>query len=275
MKKILVPSDFTSVSEIAIKYASEIGQVLQTDVYLLHIVKKESETAEAETKLAKQAAEHLARTGLSVKCLVKVGNIFDDIPQVAKDEQAQLVVMGTHGLHGMQFIVGSNALRVVTECPVPIIIVQEGISRPANINKLLLPLDLHKETKQKLNIAADVARRFKSEVHIISPKESDEFLHNRIQRNVSYSEGYLEEHNIPYKTTITQSGSGGFVKELLTYATYAEIDLICILNNAEEQLIHAFGVDSEQKIITNDSKIPVMIMNPMATLVDSNSIFAQ
>jgi hypothetical protein len=53
------------------------------------------------------------------------------------------------------------------------------------------------------------------------------------------------------------------------------IDMICILNTAEERLVHAFGVDSEQKIITNEAGIPVMILNPSVTYKDSTSIFAQ
>jgi hypothetical protein len=65
------------------------------------------------------------------------------------------------------------------------------------------------------------------------------------------------------------------VKDLLKYANYAEIDLICILNTAEDRLVHAFGIDSEQKIITNEAGIPVMILNPTATYKDSASVFAQ
>lgn len=272
MSKIIVPTDFTSVSEVAIRYASELAKHTKSEVHLLHIVAKENERANAESQM-KEQAQKLGANGAGV--IAAVGNIFDDIPDTAERENAELIVMGTHGLRGMQFIVGSNALRVVSEGNVPFIIVQDETKRSANIRKILAPLDLHQETKQKLKIVADVAQKFGAEVHLVSPKESDEYLHNKLTRNVAYAEGYLEERKIQYKTTVTDASSSGFVKDLLKYSNYADIDLICILNTAEDRLVHAFGVDSEQKIITNESGIPVMILNPAATYKDSASVFAQ
>ena len=272
MSKIIVPTDFTSVSEVAIRYASELSNHTKSAVHLLHIVGKENERAGAEAKMQEQAN----KLGIgSVGTVTAVGNIFEDIPDTAERENAELIVMGTHGLRGMQFIVGSNALRVVSEGNVPFIIVQEETKRSANIQKILAPLDLHQETKQKLQIVADIAVKFGAEVHLVSPKESDEYLHNKLSRNVAYAEGYLEERKIKYKTAVTEAASSGFVKDLLKYANYAEIDLICILNTAEDRLVHAFGIDSEQKIITNEAGIPVMILNPTATYKDSASVFAQ
>ncbi|MFM9006335.1 MAG: universal stress protein [Flavobacteriales bacterium] len=272
MSKIIVPTDFTPVSEIALRYASQLAGYIKSEVHLLHIVENEEERAEAESKMK----DMLTRMNVSnVGTLTDVGNIFDDIPDMAEREKAELVVMGTHGLRGMQFIVGSNALRVVSEGNVPFIIVQEETKRSANIQKILAPLDLHQETKQKLKIVVDVAQKFGAEVHLVSPKETDEYLHNKLARNVAYAEGYLEERNVKYKTSVTEASSGGFVKDVLKYANYAEIDLICILNSAEDRVIHAFGIDSEQKIITNDAGIPVMILNPSATYKDAASVFAQ
>lgn len=272
MSKIIVPTDFTSVSEIAIRYATELAAKTKSEMRLLHIVAKESERADSDAKMRAQA-EKLGIGNTPV--ITAVGNIFEDIPDAAENAEAELIVMGTHGLKGMQFIVGSNALRVVSEGNVPFIIVQEETKRSANIHKILAPLDLHQETKQKLKIVADVAQKFGAEVHLVSPKETDEYLHNKLTRNVAYAEGYLEERNIKYKTAVTDAGSSGFVKDLLKYANYAEIDLICILNTAEDRLVHAFGIDSEQKIITNEAGIPVMILNPAATYKDSASVFAQ
>jgi nucleotide-binding universal stress UspA family protein len=275
MSKIIVPTDFTPVSHIAIRYACEVGKATGSEIHLLHIVKNRNEVDTANAKMAEQAALFGKEFGCELKTIARVGNIFDDIPNVAEEEKAELIVMGTHGLQGMQFIVGSNALRIVTESKVPVVIVQDQTTQSARVSRLLLPIDLHQETKQKLRIASEVARRYQAEVHLISPKETDEFLHNRLARNISYSEGFLEEQGIAYKTVVTQSGSSGFVKDLLKYAVENAIDMICILNTAEERLVHAFGVDSEQKIITNGAGIPVMILNPSVTYKDSTSIFAQ
>lgn len=273
MKKIIVPTDFTSVADAAIQYAVEISKTLSTKVYTLHIVKTVDELNDARTRMQEQNKK--LAPGVEVETIARVGNIFDDIPKVAAEEQAELVVMGTHGLRGMQFIVGSHALRVISECPVPVVIVQEKTNISARLEDLIVPLDLKSETKQTLKVAADIAERFKAHVHLISPNETDEFLQNRILRNVGYAEGYLETRDVPYTSLTTKAGPSGFVKEMIQYAKDKSIDMICILNKADENLIHAFGIDSEQKIITNDPAIPVLIMNPTAASVDDRSIFAQ
>jgi len=112
MSKIIVPTDFTSVSEVAIRYANELASLTKSQIHLLHIVDKENERAGAEAQMKDQAN----KLGIgSVGTVTAVGNIFEDIPDTAERENAELIVMGTHGLRGMQFIVGSNALRVVSE----------------------------------------------------------------------------------------------------------------------------------------------------------------
>jgi nucleotide-binding universal stress UspA family protein len=138
MSKIFVPSDFTPVSNVAIRYGCEIAESTKSEVYLLHIVKTQGEIEAAKKKLEGQAADHATRHAIKINIHVRVGNIFDDIPDVAAEENAELIVMGTHGMQGMQFIVGSNALRIISESKVPMIIVQADTKQSAKISKLLI-----------------------------------------------------------------------------------------------------------------------------------------
>lgn len=275
MSKIIVPSDFSSTSDVAVNYACEISKTLKTPVEILHIVKDQSEEAGALNKLNAQISKYKEKTGVEATPVVRFGNIYDEIPKMTEELTGELIVMGTHGLSGLQYITGSNALRVISDSDAQFIVVQEKTKHSANIKRILVPLDLHKETKQKIKFASDLAKKFNAEVHIICPKESDEFLNNQVKRNMSYAEGYFIENGVACKTKVTEEDSSGFVKELLKYAQYAEIDLVCILNFAGERLIHAFGVDAEQQVITNDAGIPVLVINPISANVDARSIFAQ
>ena len=275
MSKIIVPTDFSSTSDAAVNYACEISKTLKSPVEILHIVKDQSEEAGALAKLNAQISKHKEKTGVEATPVVRFGNIFDEIPKMTEELKGELIVMGTHGLTGLQYLTGSNALRVISDSDAQFIVVQEKTKHSANIKRILVPLDLHKETKQKIKFASDLAKKFNAEVHIICPKETDEYLSNQVKRNMSYAEGYFVEHGVACKTKVTEEGSSGFVKELIKYAQYAEIDLICILNFAGERLIHAFGVAAEQQVITNDAGIPVLVINPISANVDSRSIFAQ
>lgn len=275
MSKIIVPSDFSSTSDVAVNYACEISKTLKTPVEILHIVKDKTEEASALSKLNSQISRFHEKTGVQASPVVRFGDIYEEIPKMTEELTGELVVMGTHGLTGLQYLTGSNALRVITNSDAQFIVVQEKTNSSANIKRILVPLDLHKETKQKIKFAADIAKKFGAEVHVICPKENDEFFNNQVMRNMAYAEGYFTENGIACKTKITEEDSSGFVKELLKYAQYAEIDLICILNFAGERLIHAFGADAEQKVMTNDAGIPTMVINPISANVDSRSIFAQ
>ena len=275
MSKIIVPSDFSSTSDVAVNYACEISKTLKTPVEIVHIVKDKSEEANALNKLNAQISKQKEKTGIEATPVIRFGNIFDEIPKMTEELTGELVIMGTHGLTGLQYITGSNALRVISDSDAQFIVVQEKTTRSANITRILVPLDLHKETKQKIKFANDLAKKFNAEVHIICPKETDEFLNNQVKRNMSYAEGYFVENGVACKTKVTEEGSFGFVKEIIKYAQYAEIDLICILNFAGERLVHAFGADAEQKVITNDAGIPVLVINPISANVDARSVFAQ
>ncbi|MFM2227695.1 MAG: hypothetical protein RL664_1038 [Bacteroidota bacterium] len=275
MSKIIVPSDFSSTSDVAVNYACEISKILRTPVEILHIVKDKSEEAGALAKLNAQISKYKEKTGVEATPVVRFGNIFDEIPKMTEELTGELVVMGTHGLSGLQYIIGSNALRVISDSDAQFIVVQEKTKQSANIKRILVPLDLHKETKQKIKFANDLAKKFNAEVHIICPKESDEFLNNQVKRNMAYAEGYFVENGVTCKTKVADEGSSGFVKEIVKYAQYAEIDLMCILNFAGERLIHVFGADAEQKIITNEPGIPVLVINPISANVDARSVFAQ
>lgn len=275
MSKIIVPSDFSSTSDVAVNYACEISKTLKTPVEIVHIAKDHSEEANALNKLSTQISKHKEKTGVEASPVVRFGNIYEEIPKMTEELTGELVIMGTHGLTGLQYLTGSNALRVISDSDAQFIVVQDKTTKGANIQRILVPLDLHKETKQKIKFASDLAKKFNAEVHVICPKESDEYLNNQVKRNMAYAEGYFIDNGIACKTKVTEEDSSVFVKELLKYAHYADIDLICILNFAGERLIHAFGVDAEQQVITNDAGIPVLVINPISANVDARSVFAQ
>ena len=56
---------------------------------------------------------------------ISKGSIFTAIAEYANEKDASLVVMGTHGMKGMQKLTGSWALKVIVKSKVPFIVVQD------------------------------------------------------------------------------------------------------------------------------------------------------
>jgi nucleotide-binding universal stress UspA family protein len=273
MKKILVPTDFTKVGETALNHAITVANVIGAEIHVLHVIDNKSYIAETRAKLLALAEMTKAEKGVEIHTIVRIGSIFEDIDEVATELEASLIIMGTHGLRGMQFITGSRALRIVTDSTVPFIIVQERGIRNHGYENIVVPLDLHRETKQKLSLVADMAKYFNSKIHLISPGETDEFLKNQLDRNIAYASKFLTEREISFTVQSTETKTSGFVKAMLNFASSIDADLITIMNFYENSLMGMIGGGYEQQVITNETQIPVLCLNPKDTYILGGSVF--
>ena len=262
-KRILVPTDFTKVADCAMNHATALAERMGAEVDLLHIVSKSSELEEARMKVNIEV-ERAKRWSdrIKVKPLVRVGSVYEEIGTTASEIGAELIIMGTHGMRGMQFITGSRALRVITNGEVPFIVVQERNIREKGYRNIVVPMDLQRETRQKVALVAEMARYFDSKVYVITPRETDEFLHKQLLNNIRFAEQYFGERNVELEATIAEVDSGKFVDAAVAHAIQVEADLITIMNLAKGNIFGVLGVPYEQEIITNEAMIPVMLLNP-------------
>lgn len=264
-KMILVPTDFSKVGQAALDHAIKVARTTEAEVNLLHLVPKAEMLDEAKQKLRLTKQMTKEEYDFDITVTARVGTIFEDIGLFAQEMDAVLIIMGTHGLKGMQFITGGRALRIVTSAKTPFIITQEKGIKPTGYDEIVVPLDLHKETKQKLSLVADMARYFDSRVHIIVPNEKDEFLKNAVSRNLKFAESYFEDLGIRHISKISEHKSDEFDKDIIRYATEKNADLISIMNIPGSSLANLIGGNYVQNIITNKAQIPAMLINPRET----------
>ena len=258
---ILVPTDFTKVADCAIEHAVTIAKKLSAEIILLHVVAKQNEIDPVKEKLGKIAEDIASKHKVKANSIARVGNIFDDIGDVAAEMGASMIIMGTHGVKGFQHLTGSHALKVITNSSLPFVVVQEKTIKNG-YEEIVLPLSLSRETKQKLAITVKLAKYFNSKVFIITPKEEDEFLNNTVKRNLTFTKNYLAEHRIPYTVKIADE-KGSFVKQVIKYAASIDADLIAMVNSPDTSVLPDFFASAdEQQILTNESQIPVLCINP-------------
>ncbi len=261
-KTFIVPHDFTEVADIALDHAIATARTLNADVHVLHVVNKQKDISAAEEKL--NAIISAKDKSVSIRFSVRVGNIFEDIGDFAAEKHAELIFMGTHGTHGWQHLTGMNALKVITNSSVPFVIVQEKTPKETGYDSIVVPLDLSKETKQKLTIVANLAKYFNSKVHVVTPEETDEFLRHQVKANNQFAKKYFSERDIQVTTTLVPRS--GFDKHVIKHAVNIDADLIAIMNLNKTSLLGVWGASHEEYIITNDAQIPTLIMNPIEGL---------
>ena len=148
---------------------------LNAEVQLVHVVSKENQIHEANQKLD-SIVDKYASSGVKIFANVRLGNIFEDIGDFALEHEAELIFMGTHGAHGWQPCSRKSCLEGSYQFLCSIYHRTRKVVKPTGYDSIVVPMDLNKETKQKLTIVSRLAKYFGSRVHVVIPDESDDFL---------------------------------------------------------------------------------------------------
>ena len=177
--------------------------------------------------------------------------------------------MGTHGIKGMQHIIGSKAMKVITQSKTPYIVIQK---LPYNhIKKILIPIDYTKEIKQLLPLVNSLNEKFKATLLLTKQKSSDEYIANKITNNLVYFKSFLKDENISFEESGLYSSSSKY-KDLLSIANSSNADLIVTTIDPETNITdYIMGVE-EQKLVANESQIPVLCVN-IKHFMKGNGIF--
>jgi nucleotide-binding universal stress UspA family protein len=141
MKRLLCPTDFSESAAAAERHATRLAQALGAELVLVHVASEgplwheglitpelrgvfEAQRTWAADTLAARAAA-LTDFGVGARSIVEVGVAWKEIVRLAKEEQADMIVMGTQGRTGLdRLLVGSVAERVHRHAPCPVLTVR-------------------------------------------------------------------------------------------------------------------------------------------------------
>lgn len=279
-KNILVPDDFTSVADCAIIHAGTIAKINSDCITLFHVLdndsraelKKHNKSIETlVTDMEARAKKYSDMFGVEVKHVIKEGSIFKSIGEEASELGAALIVMGTHGVKGMQHITGARALKVVASSKVPLVIVQEKGPLHDSYKNIVVPVDSKSETKQKTLQCINIAKMFQSKIYLYKQFGADEESSKNIKNNITFMTQQFEAHGVKFEI-VTQEHAGSFENEFINYAKKTEADLIVILTTVDKDLKDLVMGPIEEVIINNKEQIPVMCVNPMQSLFSGKSM---
>lgn len=270
-KLIVVPWDFTHVAEHALAHAIKISRMINNDICLLHIVSTGIVKKEETKKVAmlKQVAEvNSHKYGIPIIYQIIKGTIFKSIAEYANEKDANLVVMGTHGMKGMQKLTGSWALKVIVKTKMPFIVVQDPPADQERYHNIVFPVDFKKENKEKIQMAIFMGKYFDSKIHLLVAASSDKGLIKKINVNLNFAIKYFMQNNIEYE--IQKLPRGDIAEQTIDFAQKINADLIVIVTTKNITFADYVVGASEQSIIANSSKIPVCCVNPKSSFASSS-----
>ena len=260
--KLLVPTDFSEVAQSAMQHAIKFAEIINADVILLHVVSSREEVEEAKEKLTKEITLGSSfSSSCNVTSFVRIGNIFEDIGDVAAELGISLIFMGTHKASRWQKLVGSRAIKVITSSVVPFIVTQEKLMNSNGYDNIVVPLDLNVETKQKLELVAKIAHYFDSQVHLLTNDNSDEFIKTKLKANQVWASNYLESKDIKNSSHLVDQADS-LTEGIFKLSKEVDADLIAIMNLADETVLGLYENSFQEEIVANDLKVPVLCVNP-------------
>lgn len=288
ISKILIPIDFSETSLLAIKHGAYMGKSTGATVHILHVINAHYVSQDiflpvvniqdqgkievvANTKLAQLAADVRAEFGINVETMIRVGPPSNEISKMAKEINASIIVMGTHGYSPVEeLVIGSNALKVITKSPCPTMAVC-GVAKHNGYKKILIPIDTSGNSRQKVNYTIELAKNFGSSVHAIALLTNAEESERPAMQLILHQIGKIaQEKGVEYTSEVISE-----VKNRAT-STVAEVekataDLVVIMTDQDAELSGFFLGPYSQQVI-HLSKVPVIAIKPADLFVDNSGI---
>ena len=279
---ILVPVDFSEQSLIALGQSYNLARLTMADLTLLNVIedtfhlpffsKKDQKGIEkkVQKELDKLASETTKKAGVRVNTMISNGKVYEEIQKAAQKLKTSFIIMGTNGSIGLKKFIGSNALRVIREAPCPVISIK-GKKHRTGCKDIVLPLDLTKDTREKVNKSIEIARLFNSKIHLVTVLTSDdEFIVNKLRRQMTQVNDHIRDHDI--SSTMDFLHDDNLTSAIIEYSKKIKADLIMIMTQEENWTDLMFIGSAAQQII-NSSDIPVLSIRPKVKKNTTLSVF--
>ncbi len=268
MKTILVAFDFSKNALHTLEYALFYANRLKTGIHLVwvdntntpeHVMNIE-QTLRIETKkyfdeIVAKYAPQLKHGKLEIH--LRKGKVYTEVAMLARQIDASVIFAGTHGVSGYErYWIGSNAYRIVTSAPCPVITVRSDYQFGGKLKRILVPIDSSAESRQKLPFTAELAQAFGAEIFLLLLYNSPlRVIRSRMKASADEAEKCLTERNI--KFNLKEVEAEKLVPAILSYSDEIEADLIAIMTEQSASAGAMFLGPFAQQLV-NNALIPVI-----------------
>ncbi len=252
-KQILLPFDGSSQAIVALKSALFFAKKYNSKLCVIHI-------DEGISNNDIKAIINQNCDGFDYQFLHKSGRPYNGIIDASNEVDADLIIMGTHGISGFEeFWMGSTAYRVVSMAKCPVLTMREN-AQHNNFKKIVLPIDTTIESRQKVPFAIKRAKQFDSTIHVLGVTvDLDVETERHLNVYLKQVKEKMEEAKIEY--TIEKKVGSNITNSTIEHADKVNADLIIIMTEQEAQ-IGSFFLGKFAQQMVNHSTIPVISLSP-------------
>lgn len=267
MKKILVPCDFSEQAINAFRFAIDIARQSKGEVHLVHVIElpvlhdtvlmpvlsfEEALFEELREKAEKQFKKLETKyndDSIKIKSKVVFGATSRMVLDYIEENKIDLVVMGTHGASGVrEFVIGSNAEKIVRRAPVPVLAVKKYV-KGSSIKDIVFPNTLDTERQEDLVMKVKALQNlFKANIHIVYINTPNNFTRDSVTtarlkafaKRFMFKDFTIHVYNDPYE----ESGVINFAHEL-------KADLIAIGTHGRKGLAHLLSGSVAEDLVNH------------------------
>lgn len=267
MKKIVVPCDFSEQAINAFRFAIDIARQSNGEVHLVHVIElpvlhdtvlmpvlsfEEALFEELREKAEKQFKKLETKyndDSIKIKSKVVFGATSRMVLDYIGENKIDLVVMGTHGASGVrEFVIGSNAEKIVRRSPVPVLAVKKYV-KGSSIKDIVFPNTLDTELQEDLVMKVKALQNlFKANIHIVWINTPNNFTRDSVTtarlkafaKRFMFKDFTIHVYNDPYE----ESGVINFAQEL-------KADMIAMGTHGRKGLAHLLSGSVAEDLVNH------------------------
>lgn len=273
MKRILVPVDFSENSVFAVDIAVRIANSLKSKLRLMHVrtgkqyfpdfakdnprfIIEDNDEAYMAHLVDRAKARYDVENGV-VDYKFRQGNVVKEITNQAHYDDSIIIVCGTHGVSGFEDRwIGSNAYRLVSNAPCPVLAVRKEMDVSGE-HKILIPIDWQKVSRMIVPNVTGFAKIINAKLLIVGvTRRSRWSIPGLIAAYVRQVERFLRKSYIDDFESQMIDGTEG-PKDMLDYAKSHGVTIIALpvkrSGNPFENVFYPFANE-----LLNMSDLPVL-----------------
>jgi len=283
---ILIPTDFSELSESALKVGIAIAKRQNAVITLLHVVNNYSSTVGPDILLQESsvipdpiiliskrvteiALDFQKRSGVRIYGKILPGVPAESICQFAIEENISLIAMGTHGISGLrELFIGSTAFRVIRNAKCPVLTIP-GNWQKTEFEKVLFPVRFKPGMLEKYFYARPIIEKNNSEVMLLGlsdERKAEDAKEVALLMDKLKVQLYTDK--VLFNSTLCPSKD--FPKTIIDSAIEFEADLIVLSANIDINFKYFFVGPFAQQVV-NHSHLPVLSIRPSNSLADDES----
>jgi nucleotide-binding universal stress UspA family protein len=273
MKLIIAPTDFSAISDNAIRYATDMAVAMGTNLMLVHVYQLPISFSEvplvtismdeirkiSEDKLAelKQNIETITERKLKIFTESRLGEVSEEITKLTETLAPFAIVMGTRGTTGAgRFFMGSNSISVIAKVGVPVFIIPPGV-RFKPFKKVGLATDLVAVIDNTpVSKIREMVQFFDAKLHVLNVDYHHKRFTPSTPEETMNMDSLLAGMNPLYDFIENKDIDQG----LNDFAEKNDLDLVITLPKKHSMLERFFEKSTTRELI-HESHIPIMCIH--------------